>query len=493
LETEWPEGKVHESGIPESGSDTHTGVRAFIVAKKHRNGCGAKGGRKVEVATNMQREERPAVVEEKPKQAGETLERKWEWVELSVWTERMLTALSSGVRGGKWFSLMDKVYSCKNLRAAWEKVKANGGAAGIDRQSVEAIEANREKYLAEIQESLRENKYEAAPVKRVWIPKLGSKEKRPLGIPTVKDRIVQTALRNVIEPIFERNFAEHSYGFRPERGCKDALRRVDYLLKEGYIWVVDADIRKYFDSILHEILMREIEEEVADGRVLELIEGYLKQDVMDGLERWEAENGTPQGAVISPLLANIYLNKVDHEMAKQGFEMIRYADDFVILCKSEEEAKRALSRIREMIEARGLTLHPEKTRIVEAMQAGGFDFLGYHFERNMKWPRKKSLDKCKDTIRQKTRRTSGISLKEIIKDLNQTLIGWFGYFKHSHKTTFPGMDGWIRMRLRSILRKRHGGKGRGRGADHQRWPNAYFDEYGLFTITAAHALACQSR
>ncbi|MCF6150123.1 MAG: group II intron reverse transcriptase/maturase [Candidatus Kuenenia sp.] len=405
----------------------------------------------------------------------------------------MLTALEKGVKGGKWFSLVDKVYSSENLRASWEKVRSNKGAAGVDLQSIEAYEKEAEKNLVELEKVLREGNYRAKPVKRVWIPKVGSREKRPLGIPVVTDRIVQTAMRNILEPIFERTFAEQSYGFRPGRGCKDALRRVEELLKNGYTWVVDADIKSYFDSIPHDKLMKEVEEQIADGRVLEMIEGYLTQGIMDGLKEWQAEKGTPQGAVISPLLANIYLSKIDHEMARQGYEMVRYADDSVILCKTEEEAKRALEEMKGMLEARALTLHPEKTRIVDATQEGGFDFLGYHFERGMRWPRKKSMNKFKETIRHKTRRTSGESMKCITVGLNKSLKGWYEYFKHSHKTTFPRIDSWIRMRLRSILRKRYGGKGRGRGADHQRWPNVYFANLGLFTLTTAHALACQSR
>lgn len=428
------------------------------------------------------------------KQVGDTQGHdKWSWVEPSVWTERMLAALEEGVKGGVWFSLMDKVYSGKNLKAAWEKVRANKGASGIDRQSIEAFQANEEKYLEELQEKLRANLYEAKPVKRVWIPKPGSKEKRPLGIPVVKDRIVQTALRNVLEPIFEKTFAEQSYGFRPGRGCKDALRRVETLLKAGMTWVVDADIRSYFDTISHEVLMREIKEQVADGRVLALIEGYLKQGVIDGLDRWEPESGTPQGAVISPLLANIYLNKLDHEMKLRGYEMIRYADDAVILCSTEEEAIKALILMKARIEERGLKLHPEKTRIVDATIKGGFDFLGYHFERNTRWPRKKSMDKLKDKIRCKTKRISGKSMKCIIDDVNRSLKGWFEYFRHSERNIFLKTDGWIRMRLRSILRKRHGRQGRGRGYDHLRWPNAYFSGLGLFTLTAAHEQARQSR
>lgn len=433
-------------------------------------------------------------MENMPKQVGEAQSKvQWTWVEPTVWTERMLTALGNGVKGGRWYSLMDKVHSRGNLHASWARVRANGGAAGVDRQSISAFQTNAERHLDELKERLMGNRYTAQSVKRVWIPKPGSVEKRPLGIPVVKDRIVQTALRNVIEPIYENTFAEHSYGFRPGRGCKDALRRVNELLKTGSTWVVDADIKSYFDSIPHDKLMREVEEQVADGKVLELIAGYLKQGIMDGLTEWAPDKGTPQGAVISPLLANIYLNKVDHAMRAKRYEMVRYADDFVILCRGEAEAQEALAAVKDMIEERGLTLHPEKTRIVDAAVRGGFDFLGYHFERGMRWPRKKSLAKFKDTLRQKTMRKSGVDMTTIIKDVNKSLRGWFEYFKHSHKTAFPWIDSWVRMRLRSILRKRQKRKGRGRGADHQRWPNAYFSAQGLFTLKTAYETARQSR
>jgi len=388
---------------------------------------------------------------------------------------------------------MDKVHSRGNLYASWTRVRANRGAAGVDRQSISAFQTIAERHLDELAERLKGNRYTALSVKRVWIPKPGSTEKRPLGIPTVKDRIVQTALRNVIEPIFENIFSEYSYGFRPGRGCKDALRRVNELLKAGFTWIVDADIKSYFDSILHDMLMREIEELVADGKVLELIAGYLKQGILDGLTEWAPDKGTPQGAVISPLLANIYLNKVDYAMRAKGYEMVRYADDFVILCRSEAEAQQALAAVKGMIEKRGLTLHPEKTRIVDADERGGFDFLGYHFERGKLWPRKKSLNKLKDTLREKTKRTSGASMTSIIQSINKSLRGWFEYFKQSNKTTFPEIDSWVRMRLRSILRKRRKRRGRGRGADHQRWPNAFFSDLGLFTLKTAHEKACQSR
>ena len=257
----------------------------------------------------------------------------------------------------------------------------------------------------------------------------------------------------VLEPIFERDFAEHSYGFRPGRGCKDALRRVDELLKAGYTYIVDADLKSYFDTIPHDRLMALVGQKVADGRVLNLIEAFLKQGVLDGLHEWTPEKGSPQGAVISPLLSNIYLNPLDHLMAQEGFEMVRYADDFVILCRSPEEAARALAAVQAWTATAGLTLHPTKTRIVDARE-DAFDFLGYRFERDKRFPRAKSLTKLKDTIRAKTKRTSGKCLRAIIASLNPTLRGWFEYFKHSYQTTFTALDGWIRMRLRSILRKR---------------------------------------
>jgi RNA-directed DNA polymerase len=344
--------------------------------------------------------------------------------------------------------------------------------------------------LEQMHDALKGGTYVPLDIRRHWIPKPGSTEQRPLGIPTVRDRIVQTALRNVLEPIFERDFATHSYGFRPQRGCKDALRRVDELLKTGYVHVVDADLKSYFDTIPHDRLMALIRRKVSDGRVLALLEAFLQQGVLDGMSRWTPEQGTPQGAVISPLLANVYLDPLDHRMEEQGYAMVRYADDFVILCRSREDAERALQAVQTWVAEAGLTLHPTKTRLVHAEQ--GFDFLGYHFRGVKHWPRKKSLDKLKDTIREKTPRTVGRALPFIISDVNRTLDGWFGYFQHSLKTTFGRLDSWIRMRLRSILRRRAGRKGRGRGTDHHRWPNAFFAKQGLMSLVAAHVQACQS-
>ena len=441
--------------------------------------------------TNDTTENKLAAVPEMATQARE-IQSRWGWVEPSVWTARMLTALEVGVKGGKWYSLMDKVYALANLRAAFKKVKANGGAAGVDHQTVEMYERRLEENLERLSQALKVGKYRPQAVRRVWIPKPGSREKRPLGIPTVQDRVVQAALLQVLEPIFERDFAAQSYGFRPNRGCKDALRRVWELLEAGHTWVVDADLKSYFDTIPWGPLVRRVEEKVSDGRVIEILQLYLKQEVMDGMQSWTPEGGTPQGAVVSPLLSNIYLDPLDRAMAQGGYEMVRYADDFVILCRSEAEAVAALEKVRAWTVQAGLTLHPVKTRIVNAEEKGGFDFLGYHFERGMKWPRKKSLDKFRDTIREKTRRTNGHSLQAIIENVNRTAKGWFEYFKHSKPNTFPVLDGWIRMRIRSILRKRRGLRGRGRGSDHHCWPNAFFSEHGLFSFVTAHVEARQS-
>jgi RNA-directed DNA polymerase len=440
----------------------------------------------------MSKEVEPPSVGSSPRQGGEA-RRDWSWAEPSVWTDRMLTALENGVKGGRWFSLMDKVYSPKNLRVAWEKVRHNRGSAGVDRQSVQGFERNAEKYLEELHSELKSQQYRPQPVRRQWIPKPGGKKMRPLGIPAVRDRIVQTALRNVLEPIWERRFVEQSHGFRPGRGCKDALREVDRLLKAGHGWVVDADIQSYFDTIDHGILMEQVSREVSDGAVLALLENYLKQGVMDGTETWTPTQGTPQGAVVSPLLANIYLHPVDQAVVGAGQALVRYADDLVILCRTEQEAKEALGLLETEMSRRGLKLHPEKTRLVEAGKSGGFDFLGYHFERGKRWARKRSVAALKERVRERTRRANGKSLEAIIQDLNGPLRGWFEYFKHSHRYTFEKMDKWVRMRLRSILRSRQKRKGIGRGPDHWRWPNSYFQTRGLFTMLAAFAALRQSR
>ncbi len=409
-----------------------------------------------------------------------------------VWTLRMLTALITRAEGGPWFRLFDKVFSERNLLAACQQVAQKKGAPGVDHVTTTEFVGQIPESLWQLSDALKGGTYRPQEIRRVHIPKPGTNETRPLGIPTVRDRIVQTAVVNVIEPIFERDFAEHSYGFRPGRSCRDALRRVDQLLKEGYTHVVDADLKGYFDSIPHDRLMTLLKTKIADGSLLSLIESFLKAGILEGMSSWIPESGAPQGAVLSPLLSNVYLDPLDHLMAQAGYEMVRYADDFVILCRTVEDASRALALVQQWTADNGLTLHPTKTRIVDSGSVS-FGFLGYEFRWVKHWPRKKSVQKLKDSIRQKTRRTNGNSLQCIVTHVNSTLRGWFTYFQHgSYRSDFANLDKWVRMRLRSILRRRRGLSGRGRGQDHNRWPNAYFAQTGLFSLAAAHVQACQS-
>lgn len=431
-------------------------------------------------------------------QAGERRAR-WAWTEPSVWTDRMLAALENGVKGGVWYSLIDKVHGKDNLRAAFREVAANGGAPGADHVTVGWFREREEQELERLRSELRQDRYQPQAARRAWLPKPGSTEKRPLAIPAVRDRVVEAAVRHVLEPIFEREFLGCSYGFRPRRSARDALREVDRLLRHGYSIVVDADIRRCFDTIPWAPLLARARERVADGRVLRLLEMFLKRGVMERGEVTEPDAGTPQGGVLSPLLANVYLNALDHQLTRLGFHLIRYADDLVIPCRTAAEAEQALDALRNWLVTAGLTLHPEKTGVVDMTQPGaGFDFLGYHFARTRgrgrltRWPRTKSLRKLKDALRAHTRRCHGHSLDRIIQAVNTVTRGWFVYFQHSNRWTFPPLDGFIRRRLRTLLRHRRRQKHLGRGRDHQRWPDAFFAAHGLFSLVAAHAEARQS-
>ena len=460
------------------------GVRAAIVAQERGKAARAKGGRKVKgMRSKPEQLNLPGVPRAKQ---GREVDPKWEWTEATVWTERMLATLERGVKGGRWYSLIDKVWKKETLERAARAVLSKKGAGGVDGQSTESFAAKASEELATLERQLSEGRYEPKPVKRVWIEKLGSAEKRPLGIPTIRDRVVQTALVYVMEPIFENDFAEHSYGFRPGRSAQQAIARVEGKLREGHRWIVDADLKGYFDNIPQQRLMEVVAAKVADGRVLALVEQYLRQGVMETGKGWTPTvQGTPQGAVLSPLLANAYLDSLDHQMAQAGYEMTRYADDFVIQCRSREQAEKALAAIEAWTEEAGLKLHPEKTRIVEASQPGGFEFLGWHFERGWKWPREKSVKRLKEVMRQQTPRTEGTSLERIVEGLNRRLRGWKQYFGGGRGGVYRQLDRWVRMRLRSILRRRRGGRGRGRGRDHNRYPNVYFAELGLISLEAS--------
>jgi RNA-directed DNA polymerase len=429
----------------------------------------------------------PALVFEETTQAGQADLKVY--ADPSIWTSRMLTTLGNGVHGGKWYSLGDKALSVKALDAAFARVKANGGAPGVDGWTVERFDSQKEENLLRISSELLGGSYRPSPVKRVMIPKPGTNEKRPLGIPTVRDRVVQSAVKAAIEPIFEQKFCDASFGFRPGRSCKQALRRVWLGLKAGRVFVVDVDLRRFFDTIPHEIIMRGLETEISDGKVLSLVRSYLKQGVMSGgvwlPEAEDSEEGVPQGSPLSPLLANVALHDLDALMEEAGYELTRYADDFVILCQTREQAEAALERVRSWTETVGLSLHPEKTRIVDYGVGQPFEFLGHAFRKGKVFPRKKSVQNIRNKIRDKTPRNSGKSLKAIIASLNPVLRGWFGYFQDCPESAFPDVDSFVRRRLRAILDIRIGKHPAHRGATAIRWPNAYFAARGLYSMVSA--------
>src|SRR5215813_12427640 len=289
----------------------------------------------------------------------------------------------------KVHSMIDTVYQPKNLRAAWDKVKANRGSGGIDGQSLEAVEQGLEEHLHRLHEDLRTDRYQPLPVRRVDIPKAGKPgEWRPLGIPAVIDRVCQQALLNRLEPIFEPLFDDSSFGYRPGRSAKDALRKMWREIEAGAEWIVDADLKDYFGSIDHDKLMTLVAQRVADGRVLTLVERMLTAGAMQHGRLFPTTPGTPQGGVVSPLLSNILLTPFDREMRRRGYQLTRYADDWVITCKSVAEARAAVEAALRVLKQLGVELHPQKTRIVHVQH--GFEFLGYKIKRGKKLYRPES-------------------------------------------------------------------------------------------------------
>jgi RNA-directed DNA polymerase len=440
----------------------------------------------------MGQEAKPLILREARKEgAAEQIS----WVKPVVWSERMLEALERGVPGNAWYTLIDKVYQERNLLEAYERVKRNGGSAGVDHVSVKQFSERLQEELSKLAESIKAGSYRPQAIKRVYIPKAGGGGgERPLGIPSVRDRVVQAAVRQVIEPIFDKEFLSCSYGFRPGRGCKDALRRVDELLHQGHTVVVDADIKGFFDTINHEQLIELVNKHIKDNKMIELLKGFLKQGILeDGQELDPAAEGTPQGGVISPLLANIYLHQLDEIVTKQGYQIVRYADDFVIMCKTQQEAEQALSLVQEVMEKIELKLHPDKTHVVNMVNPDSFfEFLGYRFKnhkgRILKYPGPKSINKLRDKIRTLTPRLSGASMECIVDRINPAIRGWFNYFKHSSSKAFGREDGWIRSRLRAILSRRRKSGSRNRyGTAHNRWPNKFFHDLGLYCIDISHA------
>lgn len=414
------------------------------------------------------------------------------WAQPVVWTDRMLTTLlENKVKGGKWHALIDKVYAPLNLYTAARKVTGKQKAAGVDGQSCDDFEEHLLVETRKLSDEIQAQTYRPSAVRRVHIPKPGRpNETRPLGIPTVRDRVVQRAMLNVIEPILDHQFHERSFGFRHGRGAHDALRIVEQKLQEGYVYVVDADLKGYFDTIPKDHLLALVKEHISDSRMLKLLQLFLDQNILEELREWTPIAGVPQGAVLSPVLSNLYLNPLDHQMADEGYEMVRYADDFVVLCQTAAEAQAALEMIRTWVESAGLTLHPTKTKIVDS-RVESFAFLGYSFRGDKIYPRRESLAKMKARIVELTPRQRPGSIESIATELNRVLVGWFGYFRHCRWTIYKDLDGRIRARLRRLLLKRHRKNPKRLPRTH-RWPNAYFAKAGLYSLREAHFRFAQS-
>ena len=398
----------------------------------------------------------------------------------------MLTALQRD-KPTTWYSINDKLFSSGNLKSSWKYVRSRSKAVGVDRQSLAGFEKNHNEYLENLQADLKSGTYRPAPVIRKWVPKLGSKQMRPIGISTVRDRVVHTAVKQLIEPIFERQFLDCSYGFRPERSTKNALRAVQSLLDQGHHWIVDADIESFFDSIDHQVLTEALRTQIVDGKVLQLIDVLVKQPVMEGKVRTKPTRGMPQGSILSPLLANIYLHSMDQTLTNAGLHLVRYADDLVILCKSEAEAHAALATLEAECTRLKLKAHPAKTKIV-SVNTDGFEFLGYYFLREKRYPRNKSMKKWRANIKLRTPRNFGQSINETIKAVNTVVLGVVQYFQHvSYKSVFEKWDAYIRRRLRAILLRQLGKSYTfGQGRAHNRWNNLWFADQGLISASATY-------
>jgi RNA-directed DNA polymerase len=396
----------------------------------------------------------------------------------------------------KVHSLIDKVYKRKNLERAWEKVKANRGSGGVDGQSLEAFAAQVDPQLDRLQSELKDETYQPQPVRQVQIPKAGKPgEFRTLGVPTIYDRVCQQALLNRLEPIFEPVFDEANFGYRRGRSTKDAMRKVWKEIQSGREWIVDADLKDFFGSVDHGKLLTLITQRVADGRVLRLIEAMLKAGSYGQGRLFPTERGTSQGSVVSPLLSNILLTPFDQEMRRKGFQLTRFADDWVITCQSKAEARAALAAALRILKELGVELHSQKTRIVHVQH--GFEFLGYKIKRG-KWlklssdkirstaksgalyafPREKSIGRFRDQVRALTKRRVPLKTKELIERLNPILRGWGHYYKKAHvRKLFNRLNRWIVRRIWSHRFKRW------RNAGWRLLPErTLYREYGLVNL-----------
>ncbi len=378
----------------------------------------------------------------------------------------------------KYHSLIDRVWSMNNLVRAWKHVRANKGAAGIDKMSINMFEKDADKHLWTIQRELREKRYAPKPVKRVYIPKKNG-EQRPLGIPVVKDRIVQQALRQIIEPIFEEVFLPESYGYRPGRSAIDAVSTVHtYIWNNGYRAIADLDIKGFFDNVDHNILLDIVNEKISDGRVLRLIRQFLEAGVMEDGKVRDVKLGTPQGGVISPLLANIYLHHLDRRLNAKEIIFVRYADDIVILAERTKEVRRALNLARKILEEDlKLELNEEKTSVFRILSKRGLEYLGYHILLKKVQPVDTSIQRFKDNVRFITRRQQGKSVETVIRRLNPVIRGWGNYYRNTTiKKKFWDLDFWIQRRIRGYMTKRWW------WTDIERIPTEQIFKKGLITL-----------
>ena len=377
----------------------------------------------------------------------------------------------------RYYTLKSRIVEVRNMKMAAKEVLDKKGSAGVDRIDAEEFYNNYSVSMRELYREMETDNYQPKPALRVFIPKSDGSQ-RPLAIPTIKDRIAQAVLKRRLEPIFDKVFCDCSFGFRKGRSQIDAINRVEEYREQGYKWVLDADIKGFFDNIDHKLLIKFIKQRVTDGWVIKMIKSWLTMGVMKDGEYIPTEKGTPQGGVISPLLANIFLHEFDKEMTERGYKLVRYADDFVVMTKSKRKAKRAYEVVKNIIENElKLELHPEKTAITNFGE--GFVFLGFEFIAwRYKRPKEKSLKKFKDKVREVSKRNQPWKVESIIKRLNAKIRGWGNYFGHGNvKSLFKKLDQWIRMRLRSYMEKKKAIK-----HQNKRIPNSFFRKKGLISL-----------
>jgi len=376
----------------------------------------------------------------------------------------------------KAHSLIDKVYRWDNLYRAWRRVRANKGTHGLDRVTIRHFEKDWELHLREIQRKLRQRGFIPQPVRRAYIPKTSNpKQRRPLGIPVVADRIVGQALIQVLDPLFDPFLSDQSFAYRKGRSAHDAVIAVIQARNEGFRYLLDADIKSFFDLIDHQVIMSCVRRRIADGRVLNLIEAFLKAGVVEHGRLTVPSQGTPQGGVISPWLANLVLDDFDKAIEGTDWRLVRYADDLLVLCRNPQEAEHAMVFVRKVLARMKLVLNEEKSRLTDF--SSGFEFLGFHFHGHHIGIRSSSLNRFRDKVRRLTRRQQGRSIDAVIADLNPVVRGWAGYFgKADVSCTFTALDAWIRMRIRSYKFKR-----RCRN-DNWRLPNKRLAKWGLLSL-----------